>query len=188
MIEAGHADTTTDPGALHLLQLLVPPALRYDSSMDWVSEQATAYAAAYGPDAALPRGSIAGDALYSWVERYLDVDHEPASQPVYRELLNSSQLHARQTLRGGETKPVGLYPAHRLLTDREEQADFDRLLAAALFIIYRHGEIAALSPGSDLRSALRDALQALYARHGPREKLLEPALRERLGHFMDELE
>lgn len=188
VIEAGHAATTTDSGALNLLQLLVPQALRYDNTVDWVSEQATAYAAAYGPDAALPRGGIAGDALYGWVERYLDVDHEPASQPVYRELLNSSQLYARQTLRGGKTKPVGLYPAHRLLTDREEQADFDRLLAAALFIIHRHGEAAALAPGSELRRALRDALQPLYERHGPREKLLEPALREQLGQLMDALE
>lgn len=185
MIEKSWAERPgLDAGAQRLLQLLAPQALRYDlAEKDYLNDRA--YAAAYGPQAALPRSGVAGGAVYRAVERDLDVAHEPAARPVWRELLDASQLFARQTLQGGTTKPVGLFPANRALTDQEEQADFDRLLASVLFIIHRHGEAAALSDTGGMSAALREALRGLFNRHNAKITLLDEALQKRLGELMD---
>lgn len=179
MIERQAAAAETDPARLALLRLLVPETLRYDLDLDVLDERA--WGRAYGPNAELARDGVAGGALYRMVAEALEVDTEPAAQPVYRELLDSAQLFARET-RGGRTKPVGLYPGNARLTALEEEAEFDRLLAAFLFIRHRHGREPA---EPEARQALRRTAQQLFERHQPRTQALAPELQQDLEAVLD---
>jgi hypothetical protein len=186
MIERNGITADLSPACRSLLELLVPVTLRYDSGQSYLKDEA--YASAYGPKAVLSREGVAGGAVYRCVEKHLMVEMEPASRTVYRELLDSAQLFARQSLRGGATKPVGLFPGNRELTEKEEQADFERLLAAWLFIVHRFGEAVALADTGETGVAIREAMNGLYGRHDGRLKDLEPQLLEQLERMQNKLE
>jgi hypothetical protein len=169
LIERRAADAETDPVRQGLLRMLVPDELRYSLEPHYLNEPA--FGRAYGPDAALSHVGVTGGAVFRCVAQALDVDAEPAARPVYRELLDSAQLFARET-RGGRTKPVSLYPGNSRLTALEEQAEFDRLLAVALYLAHRHG---GAPPDEAARQALTVAVDRLNAAHLERvEQLPEP--------------
>jgi hypothetical protein len=89
---------------------------------------------AYGPEAVLRFRGLADGSVHKAIVMALDVDREPASRSVYRELIDTAELFGKMQ---GNSKPVGLYPANPLLAAREEAAEFDRLLAAWLHLYHR---------------------------------------------------
>jgi tetratricopeptide (TPR) repeat protein len=139
LIQAGWEETV-NPGWLaqcrDLVSLLVPDDHQYDPERDWQEE--TAFARAYGPQAVKGRG-VLGGSVYAAVERGLDISSEHAARPVYQELLDSAELFSRPPGKGGRSKPVGLYPGHPELPGKEEEAEFERLLAAWLYLHHRYG-------------------------------------------------
>jgi hypothetical protein len=172
-----------------LLALLVPAEQRYDVEKNYLKEQA--YARVYGPKAVLPTQGITGGDVYRRVEKNIQVDGEPAARPVYRELLDSAQLFARFTGGGSQKQaPVGLFPTNKKLTDFEEQADFERLLAAWLFLVHRYGEDTVLKDEeSELGKAVREALKGLFAeRHKDRIAKLDKSMVERLNAMQEKVE
>jgi hypothetical protein len=176
------APETLSPVQRTLLALLVPDALRYDASLGFRKEPA--FARAYGTECLLMAGGVTGGGLYRCVEQHLPVAEEPAAVPVYRELLDSARFFSRLAPAGGRTKPVGLFPGNLALTRLEEEADFERLLAAWLHMAYRHGEQAAQDLG-DLGRALGEAMEGLYSRHFERLQTLDEALRDKLERMHD---
>ena len=147
-----------------LLALLEPQD--YDLNKGYLDEPA--FARMYGPKAVLPKSGPATGLIYECVEQQLQIDDEPASRPVYRELLDSSELFARLSIAGGVTKPVGLFPGSTRLTQLEENAEFERLLSAWLFMLYRFGEDTILQDKGSMRAAAEQAVDALLGRHAQR--------------------
>jgi hypothetical protein len=153
---------------------------QYDPEASYEGENA--YKNAYGPGSKPPLGPASGS-IHKLIERVLDVDAEPVSRSVYRELLDSAELFARVPGPGGETKPVGLFPGNDELTSREEAADFERLAAAWFYLYYRYDEERILGD-DDIRTAANDTIAALLSRHasGGTEKLDDfPDLFKALG-------
>lgn len=182
IVERQAADAETDPARLALLRLLVPDTLRYDLGQDVLVEPA--WGRAYGPNATLATDGPAGGSLYRCVSEAIPVEAEPAAQPVFLELLDSAQLFAREAL-GSSVKPVGLYPGNARLTALEEQAEFDRLLAAFLFIRHRHGDLPA---DAGARQALRRSARQLFERHPSRTADMPPGLRQEIEAVLDQPE
>jgi tetratricopeptide (TPR) repeat protein len=146
-----------------LLALLVPESQRYDVDKAYLEEPV--FARVYGPKAVLPVAGISAGMVYECVERGLQVDGEPAERPVYRELLDSAELFARVSVRAGVTKPVGLFPGNPELTDLEENAEFQRLLAAWLFLLTQFGEQKIAQDTGTLRASAEQIVDALIGRH-----------------------
>lgn len=107
---------------------------RYNPLLPWTNEPA--FGKAYGRDAVFPGSGPASGAVHGVIEKALDVGAEPASRPVYRELMDSADLFAK-TPKG---KPVGLYPGNAALTECEEAAEFERLLAGWFYLFSRFTE------------------------------------------------
>lgn len=178
LIERRSADAETDPARQALLRLLVPDALRYSLEPHYLDEPA--FGRAYGPEAALPRDGVTGGAVFRCVTQALDVDAEPAARPVFRELLEAAQLYARVPLQG-RTKPVSLYPDNSRLKLLEEEAEFERLLAAVLYLAHRP---AAGPADAAARQALTVSVERLFAAYPERvgqlpagvQQLLDDAL------------
>jgi hypothetical protein len=83
-----------------------------------------------------------------------------------------------------------LFPTNKKLTDFEEQADFERLLAAWLFLVHRYGEDTVLKDEeSELGKAVREALKGLFAeRHKDRIAKLDKSMVERLNAMQEKVE
>jgi hypothetical protein len=118
-----------------LMERFISPGWRYNSKSLWTNEPA--YGKAYGRDAESPGSGPASGAVQAVIEKALDVSAEPASRPVYRELMDSSDLFAKTP---GRSKPVGLYPGNAELTECEEAAEFERLLAGWFYLFNRFTE------------------------------------------------
>jgi hypothetical protein len=155
---------------------------------EYESDKVDAFSKSYGGSAASPSPGIGSGQVYQYVESVLDVDDEPASRPVYRELIDSAALFASQDLGGGRFKPVGLYPGNRELAKREDAADFDRLVAAWLFLFYTVGEQGILAD-EPVRQSAKSVIQALLGRHGNRSKRrLSAEAFAALGRLQDAIE
>jgi hypothetical protein len=155
---------------------------------EYEADKAGAFSRAYGSSAASPSPGIGSGRVYLYIESVLDVDEEPASRPVYRELMDSAALFASQDLGGGRFKPVSLYPGNRELAKREDAADFDRLVAAWLFLVYMVGE-RDLVADEHLRQSTKSVIQALLGRHGNRSKRrLSAEVYAALGRLQDAIE
>lgn len=138
----------------------------YDPEADWEEERA--FVNAYGPDAVLPFRGLAHGSVHKAIVTALDVDHEPASRLVYSELIDSAELFGKIQ---GNSKPVGLYPANPLLARREEEAEFDRLLAAWLHLYFRSTP-QERSDNAQLREAVEHIAVPLMERHADRLQVL----------------
>jgi tetratricopeptide (TPR) repeat protein len=147
-----------------LVSMLVPAAHRYDSKRRWAEDQAFDKVFGLG---AVEGAGVLGGSVHAAVERALDFRHEPAARPVYRELLDAAELFSRTPGKGGRSKPVGLFPGHESLPAREEEAEFERLLAAWYYLLYRYSsdERASAGPISD---AAAEIAQSISQRHSQR--------------------
>ncbi len=117
-----------------LVSMLVPDAHRYIAKRRWADEKA--FDNVFGPNAVEGTG-VLGGSVHAAVERALDIRHEPAARPVYRELIDAAELFSRTPGKGGRSKPVGLFPGHQELPAKEEEAEFERLLAAWYYLLHR---------------------------------------------------
>ena len=117
-----------------LVSMLVPEAHRYNSTLRWAADEA--FDKVFGLGAVEGTG-VLGGSVHAAVERALDIRHEPAARHVYRELLDAAELFSRTPGKGGRSKPVGLFPGHEVLPAREEEAEFERLLAAWYYLWHR---------------------------------------------------
>jgi tetratricopeptide (TPR) repeat protein len=147
-----------------LVSLLVPTAHRYSLKRHWNKEPA--FEKVYGPVAIAGQGILAGS-VHATVERALDIRSEPTARPVYRELLDSAELFSRTPGKGGRSKPVGLYPGHLELPAKEEEAEFERLLAAWYYLNhrYRTEERESISARVDAAAGIA---QSIFQRHSQR--------------------
>lgn len=159
------------PDQERLLALLVDPRLHYappvagvdgadDECPDYLDEPA--FALAYGPEALGPASGPCSGAVHHCIAACLDIAQEPSARPVYRDLLDAADLFAPRRTRGQDAKPASLFPGRTELLAGEAAAEFERLLAVALYIVHRHGE-AALPAAGDMREALDKALDGLFA-------------------------
>ncbi len=148
----------------NLVLLLVPSDHHYDAERDWGEEKA--FEKVYGPQAVKGKG-VLGGSVYSAVERGLDIRSEHAARPVYQELLDSAELFSRPPGKGGRSKPVGLYPGHPELPGKEEEAEFERLLAAWFYLNHRY-EGKTTGPTSSGAAATVVIAQNIYERHSLR--------------------
>jgi tetratricopeptide (TPR) repeat protein len=110
---------------------------------------------------------VLGGSVHLAVERALDIRHEPAARPVYRELLDAAELFSRTPGKGGRSKPVGLFPGHEALPAREEEAEFERLLAAWYYLLHRYSEQERATAGP-IGEAAAAVAQSLSQRHSQR--------------------
>jgi len=153
----------------------------YDPMANWEEEEA--YARAYGPDAVLPFRGMGDGSVHRAIAAALDVDTEPASRSVYRELIDSAELFGKVR---GNSKPVGLYPSNALLTAREEVAEFDRLLMAWLHLYYRHAE-SERAQDPHLRKAIEQISVPLMERHVGRIKEMQNGASDDLKNVLSAL-
>jgi tetratricopeptide (TPR) repeat protein len=147
-----------------LVSMLVPETHRYDSTKGWAEDEA--FDKAFGPGALAGTG-VLGGSVHAAVERALDLRHEPAARPVYRELLDAAELFSRTPGKGGRSKPVGLFPGHEALPAREEEAEFERLLAAWFYLLHRYTPTDRAA-GGQVAEAAATIAQSLSQRHSQR--------------------
>ncbi len=160
-----------------LVERFVQPSWRYNKMKNFVNEPA--YGKAYGRDAELPgSGRPASGAVHKIIEEAIDVGAEPASRPVYRELMDSADLFAKDA---GSSKPVGLYPGNAKLTECEEVAEFERLLAGWFYLFSRFKEEEIL--GDHDKSVVARELAVLLANRDARFKALPDSIKDRVKRF-----
>jgi tetratricopeptide (TPR) repeat protein len=147
-----------------LVSMLVPEARRYNSQRRWAEDQAFDNVFGLG---AVDGTGVLGGSVHAAVERALDLRYEPAARPVYRELLDAAELFSRTPGKGGRSKPVGLFPGHESLPAREEEAEFERLLAAWYYLLHRFSPEERESAASISEAAAAIA-QSISQRHSQR--------------------
>ena len=165
-----------------LASLLLSSDFVYDSKEGW--EGQTAFANAYGRNCKPPPALLAQATLHSLVERALDIDIEPASRSVHEELLAQARMFSRLPGGQGQIKPAGLFPGNDELTEREASAEFERLVAAWLYLVHRDG-FDKLMADAGLRKTLGEVVDALVARH-PRRLTLK--MKNRLNALADRID
>ena len=153
----------------------------YDPTADWMDEEA--YAKAYGRDAVLPFRGLGDGSVHRAITAALDVDNEPASRTVYRDLIDAAELFGKVQ---GNSKPVGLYPGNAILSASEESAEFDRLLAAWFYLYFRFPE-ADRRRDAQLRDAIEQISVTLMERHADRIKKIREGAAEDLKRVLDAL-
>lgn len=163
-----------------LASLFVDREGYYDRTKVWRNEDA--YRKAYGVDPVLSGRALSDGSVHRAISTALDIDAEPASRPVYRELMDSAALFSKGE---GDTKPVGLYPGNAALTEREEAAEFERLMAAWLYVYFR--PLDASQPPGEVEDAARQVGNALRARHFERIRKLQWDARPDLLAALDAL-
>jgi hypothetical protein len=122
--------------------------------------------------------------MHKLVERVVDVDSEPASRPVFLDLLDQAATFSRDPGQGGRTKPVGLFPGNVELPKREEVAEFDRLFAAWLYISNQFTSEEILG-NTTVRDATYKVIQSLFERHADR---LAAESKSAAGDMMDKID
>jgi hypothetical protein len=163
------------------VSMFAPEAFRYDATQDWAGQ--SAFSNAYGPNMLPAPSKWLDGGLHALIERVIDVDSEPASHPVFQELRDQAALFYRDPS-GGRTKPVGLFPGNRRLREREETAEFERLMAAWLYIIHRY-EREYIMADAELREACYSVAEALFERHATR---LDNSTKSAAGEMMDRID
>ena len=178
------ADTIPEslaPQCRKIEALFVADDFKYDASRGW--EGQPAFRNAYGPTASRLKSALLEGGLHALVERALDLEGDPASRQVFQELLDQAAMFARDAS-GGRTKPVGLFPGNAELVQREEIAEFERLLAAWLYISNRYQPDEILQTAS-IREATDTVIQTLFERHDSR---LVPATSTALSAMWDRID
>jgi tetratricopeptide (TPR) repeat protein len=148
-----------------LAAMLVTVDFTYAAAQPW--ERQKAFSNAYGVDAmgSVPR--VLDGRLHDLVERALDVESEPAARPVFLELQDQAAMFSRDPGAGGRSKPVGLFPGNAALVQREEDAEFERLFAAWLYVSNRCPPRENLADPV-IRNAAHAVITTLFARHAGR--------------------
>lgn len=147
-----------------LAELVTDHNFAYDPAMAMPWEKQQVFSNAYGADNLPTPALLQEAALHTLVERSLDLDAEPASCSVHEELRAQAALFSRTA---GRTKPVGLFPGNVQLTEREEAAEFERLVAAWLYLSHRY-EPQELLANDVLCAAVEEVSTDLFARHDGR--------------------
>lgn len=187
LLEEGAADAKDAEAQCRRLQeLLVPPEHRYRVGDEHDPLEQQAFARVYGVRAQLPAAGIASGQVYAWVSEELEVGAEPASRPVYRELLDSARLFAK----GAGHKVVGLYPSNTALVRREHEAHYERVVAAALIVTAQHPTDDGLLGTPSARTAIDEVGKAIFADEVLLERLQKelPDLHKRLNALLDRLD
>ena len=170
------------PQCRNLESYFVADGFRYNRAQTW--EGQAAFSNAYGPDAMPLKSGLLEGGLHRLVEHALDVDSEPASRPVFLDLLDQAAMFSRDPGSGGHSKPVGLFPGNAELLRREEAAEFERLLAAWLYVSNRYTSEEILGNVA-IRDAVYDVIQPLFERHADR---LAAGLKSAAGDIMDKID
>ena len=187
LLEEGAPDTEgVETQCERLKELLVPREHFYRVGDEHDPLEQQAFTHVYGTRAQLPAAGIASGQVYSWVSEELDVVAEPASRPVYRELLDSARLFAKSV----DHKPVSLYPSNTALVRREHEAYFERLVAAALIVTAQYPNDDVLLGTPSARAAVDEVAKAIFADEVLLELLRQelPILHQRLDALMDRLD
>ncbi len=166
----------------YIQTLFVSDNAIYDVSKSWMDQ--AAYRMIYGEKVELPPTGPARGSIHSLIEKVINIDNEPASRPVYKELQNSAKLFERPP--GAATKPVGLFPGNIELTRREEEAEFERLIAAWLYLSNRFGEEMILND-DDLSESANEVIISLFERHPSRLEEM-PSISNDLGDMQDKID
>jgi tetratricopeptide (TPR) repeat protein len=145
--------------------MLVTADFTYSAAQPW--ERQKAFSNAYGVDAMSSVSRVLDGRLHALVERALDVATEPAARPVFLELQDQAAMFSRDPGAGGRSKPVGLFPGNAALVQREEDAEFERLFAAWLYVSHRCPPREHLTDPV-IRNAAHAVITALFARHAGR--------------------
>lgn len=171
-----------DPQRRALTRMFAP--IRYGGHTDWKAD----------PAFAGPLGSIRGDGpepliapdsghVHHVLQASLDIEAQPASVAVQAGLAADADMFIR---RAGKSKPVSLFAANRSLSEREEVAERERLLAIWAYLAYRFGKRKVFAD-PDLRQQLHSAISGLMARHY-NALAKERALLKKLERLADELD
>jgi hypothetical protein len=166
----------------NLASIFVADDFLYDPAQPWVTQKA--YTNAYGPDALPPPSGLLGGKLHTLIERALDLECEPASRPVFVELQDHAALFSRDPGASGRSKPVGLFPGNAELVRREETAEFERLLAAWLYVSYRYAPHQILE-NTSIRGPVYAIIQSLFERHVDR---LDAPMKDALSEMWDKID
>jgi len=148
-----------------LASLFLSDEFLYDPTRPWQEQKV--FRRAYGKDAMPVPSPLLDGGLHTLIESVLDLDYEPASRPVYVELLDHAALFSRDPGAGGRSKPAGLFPGNAELVQREETAEFERLLAAWLFVSHRY-EPDEILRNTSIREPVDRIIQTLIGRHADR--------------------
>ena len=140
-----------------LVEMFVPESAWYNPAKHYTEEPAFRYA--YGQNAKLQQSGPAGGSVYEHIQEVLDLEQQPASRPAYKELLDSAELFSKRSA-GGRAKPPELYPGNTELVERQQNAEFDRLLAAWLSLSSRH-ELSQIAEDPQLLKVANDLLDIL---------------------------
>lgn len=165
-----------------IVSLFVADGFKYSRDQSW--EGQSAFTNAYGPDEQPLESSLLNGGLHRLVERVLDVDSEPASRPVFLDLLDQAATFSRDPGQGGRSKPVGLFPGNAELLKREETAEFERLQAAWLYVSNRFTPEEILGDAT-IRDAAYKVIQSLFERHADR---LVAESKNAAGDMMDKID
>lgn len=170
------------PQCRSLASYFITDDFRYNPKKNW-EDQAT-FSNAYGPDSLPLTSTLLDGRLHSLVERSLDIDSEPASRQVFLDLRDQAATFSRDPGSGGRSKPVGLFPGNVELVRREETAEFDRLLAAWLYVstCYKLDKILG---DAEIRDAVYDVIQQMFERHIDR---LTAETKSKAGDMMDKID
>lgn len=160
----------------------VADGFRYNPVQTW--EGQAAFSNAYGPDAMPLKSTLLAGGLHRLVEHALDVDSEPASRPVFLDLQDQATMFSRDPGQGGRPKPVGLFPGNAKLIKLEEAAEYERLLAAWLYVSNRFTSEEILG-NATTRDAAYKVIQSLFERHADR---LTAESKSAAGDMMDKID
>jgi Trypsin-like peptidase domain len=166
----------------NLASIFVTNDFLYNSVQPW--EKQKVYSNAYGLEALPPPSGLLDGKLHTLIERALDLDCEPASRPVFVELQDHAALFSRDPGVSGRSKPVGLFPGNAELVRREEAAEYERLLAAWLYVSHRYAPNEILENRS-IRDPVYTIIQTLFARHADR---LDANTKDALSEMWDKIE
>ena len=167
-----------------LVGLLVPEESIYDPRKYWAGEKAYAKAYSAGGESApaLGRGDV-----HALVASSLDIESEPASRSTYQEIRDSAATFAKDPGKAGRSKPVGLFSINPELPRREEEAEFERLLAAWFYLYHRRSSVEP-AKADEMQKAGAEISQTLFERHATRLEKLREKANDELTKILDKLE
>lgn len=174
------------PQCRTLVKYLINDGFTYNpKKKTWIGQEA--FRKAYSPDALPLESVLLKRKVHELVEDKLDIDSEPASRPVFLDLLDQAATFLRDPGPGGNTKPVGLFPGNAELPKREEAAEFDRLFAAWLYLSNRFTSDEILG-NATIRDATYKVIQSLFERHAERLGAEFKNLVGDMGDMMDKID
>jgi hypothetical protein len=166
------------------VKLFVSEQFIYDKDKDWVDEKA--FSSAYSKTPTPISSKLLSGGVHSIVTYALDIENEPASRPVYQDLLDEAETFSKFAGQAGKSKPVSIFKGNQELVAKEEKAAFERLFAAWLYLYNRFksssDDILKSDREREICSLIVDALLERYI------SLLNDHEIESLGDMQDKIE